>query len=153
MGNFMDKVFSLVGVDMGNDYNEEYYDDYRDDEFYDEPMSNEEYMPSRRHSVRSNSRVNRLEDTPQMKLVIMNPKCFEDSMDIINYLKERKPVVINLEEVDDPVSRRVVDFVSGAVYALDADIKKVANKIFLIAPCDVGVMTESKGLSGSWQHK
>ncbi len=137
MGNIMDKIYSMMGVDVGDTYEEEeYYDDYRAD--YDEPIPNESYMPSRRASSRS-SRASKFEDAPQMKLVIMQPGNFEESRDIANHLKERKPIVVNLEYVDKNVSRRVVDFLSGAVYALDGDIRKVANHIFLITPCNVGV--------------
>lgn len=150
MGSIIDKFCSMVGVDMGNTYEDEYYDDYREDEAFDEPAPNEEYMPSRRNSVRNASRVNRFEDNPQMKLVIMSPEKYDDSTDIVNYLKERKPVVINLEKVDGATSRRIVDFVSGAVYALDASIQKVTNRIFLIAPCNIGVMNEIKNLGRDW---
>ena len=138
MGTIMDKIYSMMGVEVGDNYeDEEYYDDYRGVD-YDEPMSNESYMPSRRAAARS-SRTSKLEDSPQMKLVIMQPGNFEESRDIANHLKERKPIVVNLEYVDKTVSRRIVDFLSGAVYALDGDIRKVANHIFLITPCNVGV--------------
>lgn len=150
MGNLIDKFCSMVGVDMGNSYEDEYYDDYRDEDMYDEPIANEEYMPSRRNSVRNSSRVSKFEDNPQMKLVIMSPEKYDDSTDVVNYLKERKPVVINLEKVDGATSRRIVDFVSGAVYALDANIQKVTNRIFLIAPYNVGVMNEIKNLGRDW---
>ena len=136
MGSFMDKIYNMMGVDVGDTYEEEYYDDYGD-EAYDEPPRSE-YMPSRRTSSRS-SRVSKFEDAPQMRLVIMQPQNFEESRDIANHLKERKPIVVNLEYVEKTVSRRIVDFLSGAVYALDGDIRKVANHIFLITPCNVGV--------------
>ncbi len=142
MGSFMDKVYSMMGVDVGDTYEEEYYDDYPRDDF-EEPVSNERYMPSRRSGSKS-SRVSRVEDAPQMKLVIMQPVSFEESRDIANHLKERKPIVVNLESVDTPTSRRIVDFLSGAVYALDGSIKKVANDIFLIAPCNVGVLDDDE---------
>ncbi len=141
MGNIMNKIYSMMGVDVGDDYEEEEnYDDYRNDA-YDESEPNESYMPSRRTSSR-NSRTSRFEDAPQMKLVIMQPGDFEESREIANHLKERKPIVVNLERVDKAVTRRIVDFLSGAVYALDGDIRKVANQIFLITPWNVGVEEE-----------
>ncbi len=85
-----------------------------------------------------------------MKLVIMQPVSFEEARDIANHLKERKPIVINLEAVDNPTSRRIVDFLSGSVYALDGSIKKVSNGIFLIAPCNVGVMDEEEAYEERW---
>ena len=81
MGSFMDKVYSMMGVDVGDTYEEEYYDDYAQGG-YDEPDPNESYMPSRRNSGRNAGRVNRYEDNPQMKLVIMQPVSFEEARDI-----------------------------------------------------------------------
>ncbi len=143
MGSFMDKVYSMMGVDVGDEYEEEVLDDYPEDR-YDEEDANERYMPSRRNTARSSARAGRFEDAPQMKLVIMQPVSFEEARDIANHLKERKPIVINLENVDNPTSRRIVDFLSGAVYALDGSIKKVSNGIFLIAPYNVGVMDDEE---------
>jgi cell division inhibitor SepF len=51
---------------------------------------------------------------------------------------------MNLESVDREVARRIVDFLSGAVYALDGNIQKVSNGIFLIAPYNVGIMGDFK---------
>lgn len=140
---FMDKVYNIMGIESEDMYEEEYYEEYPQNN-YEEQSVNESYMPSRRSSSRSSQRVNRFEDNPQMKLVIMQPISFEEARDIANHLKERKPIVINLEAVDNPTSRRIVDFLSGAVYALDGSIKKVSNGIFLIAPCNVGVMDDEE---------
>ena len=143
MGSFMDKVYSMMGVDVGDTYEEEYYDDYAQGG-YDEPDPNESYMPSRRNSGRNAGRVNRYEDNPQMKLVIMQPVSFEEARDIAIHLKSKKPVVMNLELVERDIQRRIVDFLSGAVYALDGSMQKVSNGIFLIAPYNVGIMGDFK---------
>lgn len=78
--------------------------------------------------------------TTQMKVVVIQLQSFEDAKDIADHLKSKKPVVINLEKLERDVSRRVVDFLSGAVYGVDGNIQKVANGIFLIAPYNVGIM-------------
>lgn len=80
----------------------------------------------------------------QLKVVVMQLTTFEDAKDIADHLKAKKPVVINLEKLDKEVSRRVVDFLSGAVYGVDGNIQKVANGIFLIAPYNVGIMGDFK---------
>ena len=82
--------------------------------------------------------------TTQMKVVVIQLTCFEDAKDIADHLKNKKPVVINLENLEKDVSRRVVDFLSGAVYGVDGNIQKVANGIFLIAPYNVGIMGDFK---------
>ena len=80
----------------------------------------------------------------QLKVVVIQLQSFEDAKDIADHLKSKKPVVINLEKLEKDVSRRVVDFLSGAVYGVDGNIQKVANGIFLIAPYNVGIMGDFK---------
>ena len=65
---------------------------------------------------------------------------FEKQMEIADHLKAKKPVVINLENVETAVARRIIDFLTGAVYAVDGSIQKIADRIFLIAPYNVGIM-------------
>ena len=65
---------------------------------------------------------------------------FEESQEIANHLRSKKPVVVNLEKLEKEMARRVIDFVSGAVYALGGSIQKVAGGIFLIAPYNVDIM-------------
>ena len=90
------------------------------------------------------NKVVKIHTTAQLKLVVMQPEKFEDAKDIANHLKSKKPVVMNLESVDRDVARRIVDFLSGAVFALDGNIQKVSNGIFLIAPYNVGIMGDFK---------
>jgi len=90
------------------------------------------------------NKVVKIHTTAQLKLVIMQPKTFEEAKDIAIHLKSKKPVVMNLESVEREVARRIVDFLSGAVYALDGNIQKVSNGIFLIAPYNIGIMGDFK---------
>jgi len=85
-------------------------------------------------------KVVNIQSTAQMKVVVVQLQSFEDARDIADHLKSKKPIVINLENLETDVSRRVVDFLSGAVYGVDGNIQKVANGIFLIAPNNVGIM-------------
>ena len=91
---------------------------------------NESYMPSRRNSGRHAGRVNRYEDNPQMKLVIMQPVSFEEARDIANHLKERKPIVINLEAVDNPTSRRIVRLFRAVLFMLWTEVLKKYQTVF-----------------------
>ncbi len=89
-------------------------------------------------------KVVKIHTTAQLNLVVMQPENFEDARDIANHLKNKKPVVMNLEFVEKEVSRRIVDFLSGAVYAVDGNIQKVSNGIFVITPYNVGIMGDFK---------
>ena len=82
--------------------------------------------------------------TTQLKLVVIHPDSFDDAQEIADHLKAKKPVVVNLERVDRDVAKKVIDFLSGAVYALDGNIQKVAAGIFLIAPYNVGIQGDEK---------
>lgn len=55
-------------------------------------------------------------------------------------MKSKKPVVVNLEKLDKDVAVKIVNFLSGAVYALDGSMQKVSNGILLLAPYNVGIM-------------
>ncbi len=74
-----------------------------------------------------------------MKLVVHEPSNFEECPKIVDNLKNKKPVIINLEKVETDVAKRIFDFVSGATYAADGSVQKVANNIFVFAPENVDI--------------
>lgn len=80
----------------------------------------------------------------QMRVMITEPRTFDDAQEIADHLKNRRPVVLNLERVETDLARRIVDFVSGAVYALGGSIQKVGGGIFLCAPSNVDIASEAK---------
>ncbi|MBQ9377715.1 MAG: cell division protein SepF [Schwartzia sp.] len=75
----------------------------------------------------------------KMKVVVIEPQSFNDVQQVANFLKDKKPVVINFEHTDEGVANRIIDFLSGTTYALAGDIKKVAHNVFLCAPSNVSV--------------
>lgn len=78
----------------------------------------------------------------QMQVVLVKPDRFEDVPSIADHLNIRKTVILNLEAANREVSRRIIDFLSGAAYANGGNIRKVANSTFIIVPKDVDVMGE-----------
>ena len=104
---------------------------------------------------RKNKVVN-MPQTNQVKMIISQPTTFEQSEEICQYLKERKACIVNLEYVNKDVARRVVDFISGGVYALNGHIQKISNSIFLVAPANYDISNETgrdevkSKLSVSW---
>lgn len=69
-----------------------------------------------------------------MKVVIVRPEVFDEVANIADHLVQGKTVVLNLETANKDISRRIVDFMSGAAYALSCKLKKVANNTFIIVP-------------------
>lgn len=90
--------------------------------------------------VRKSNIVNMPTGGGQMKLVLIEPTNYDDVQDICDNLKNKKPIVINFENLDKDIARRMVDFVSGAVYAIDGTIQKVSNGIVIAAPSNVDIM-------------
>ncbi len=80
----------------------------------------------------------------QMRVVVLDPKTFEEAQGIAEHLKNRRPVVVNLEHVETDVARRIVDFVSGATFALNGSQQKVGGGIFLFVPNNVEIEGEVK---------
>ncbi len=75
----------------------------------------------------------------KMKVVVIEPKVFDDVQQVANCLKEKKPVLLNFEHTDAEEAHRIIDFISGATYAIAGDIKKVGHNVFLCAPSNVSV--------------
>lgn len=77
-----------------------------------------------------------------MKVVIVRPEVFDEVAGIADHLVQGKTVVLNLETANKDVCRRIVDFMSGAAYALDCKLKKVANNTFIIVPAHTDIAGE-----------
>jgi len=77
--------------------------------------------------------VSLLSQTSQSTIVHVTPQAFDDVMDIAKKLQNKTIVTINLALVDIELSRRIIDFVSGTIYALDGGIMKLADNVYLFA--------------------
>ncbi len=78
-------------------------------------------------------------DENKVNVTIIKPEDFNDSANVVNNLKSEKPVIINLESLDIDVARKIFDFCSGALYALNGKIFKISKNIFLLAPENVDI--------------
>ncbi|GAA3718473.1 cell division protein SepF [Salinicoccus jeotgali] len=76
------------------------------------------------------------------KVCLFEPRVFSETQDIADELKNERAALVNLSKVDHSQKKRIVDFLSGTVYALDGDIQKVGADIFLCTPNSVGVKGE-----------
>lgn len=78
------------------------------------------------------------------KMVITEPSCYESVQEIGEYLKSKKSVIINLENVSKEEARRILDFLSGAAFMIDGTIQKVSNLIYLMTPRNVEIQDDTK---------
>ena len=75
----------------------------------------------------------------KQEVVLFHAKTFDDAAKAVDELCKRKAIILNMENVDKALTRRVVDFLSGAVYALDGRVKKVAQSTYLFCPHNMDV--------------
>ena len=79
------------------------------------------------------------------KMIHLEPRAFSEAQTIADYLKSRNTVVVNLKRVTPEVAKRIVDFLSGALYAIEGDLQKLGNGIFLCTPNNVNVEGKISG--------
>ncbi len=137
---FMRKIFGGNDDDRFEkdevDYSEDYEREPEEELDYDEPAftggtSKVVTMPA--SSSNSEAKFN---------MIIFNPVNYDQAQGIVDSLKQRKPIIVNLDDLDVALAQRILDFTSGAVYALGGDIKKAAKNIFLVVPSNVEVATD-----------
>lgn len=134
---FMEKVWGSIGLFDNPDQEEE------------RPKA-EEIQEVKGKKQQSSPAVSNIVSLPtaqqqkQMKVMVVEPFSFDDAQHIADHLKNRKPVVVNFENTDKDVAKRMIDFISGTTYALGGHIQKVGNNIFLCAPNNVDVAYSSR---------
>lgn len=141
--SFVDKFKDLVGIE---DFDE-------DDELFEEEVVAAEKPDKKKDTARvyeprksdhKESKVVSMQrstsvNTHPFKMVVLEPKGFEEAPALVDNLKSRKPVIVNLEKLEGDTARKIFDFLSGATYALNGNVQKVANNIFIFAPENVDI--------------
>ena len=84
------------------------------------------------------------QQVPPARVSVINPASFNDAQALADRFKRQQPVILNLQQADAELSRRMVDFCSGLTYALDGNIQTVANRVFLLTPRNVEVSAEER---------
>ena len=146
----VNKVLDALGFANDNEQETE------NDDIYELEDEREEEVEERGLFGSKKNKIVNMPQVQSVKMVITQPTSFEQSEEICNYLKEKKSIIVNLEYVNKDVARRIIDFLSGAVHALNGHIQKVSNSIFLIAPVNYDIESDlareelKSKLSVSW---
>lgn len=74
-----------------------------------------------------------------MQITVIEPKDFDECRTLVDTLKTRKPIIINLEKVETDLARKIFDFLSGATYALGGHVQRITQNIFLFTPTNIDV--------------
>ncbi len=127
----MNRIMNFLGLE-----NEEIVE-----EIVDEHNEPEETYPKRNTNTRTNNVVpiHAAREKEGIRLMLFEPRSYSDAQDIADNLRLRRPVVVNLQRVDNDQAKRIVDFLSGTVYALNGDIQKVGEHIFVCTPDHVDI--------------
>ena len=114
---------------------------YEDEEeiTYEEDFAPMNTRESNRELERRNKVVN-IHTTTQLQVVLVKPERFENASEIADHLRDKRTVVLNLEQTDKTIARRLIDFLSGVAYANEGTIKKVALSTYIITPYNVEIL-------------
>lgn len=75
---------------------------------------------------------------------VVAPRTFNDAQVVADHIKRGQPVIVNLQQTGGDLAKRLIDFASGLTYGLDGDIKRIADKVFLLVPPNVEVSDEER---------
>ena len=156
MASLYTKFLDFIGIEESDELDDERRDDgyYRDDaddrqgnvvSFNNNNSNNSgntraSAATHRRNERASSSTGANLPISGGMKMIVYHPVSYEDTQSIIDNLKNRKPVIVNMEELELDTAQRILDFLSGAVYALNGTMCKISRGIFVVAPNNYDVV-------------
>lgn len=151
---FMDRVKFFMGLGPYDEDDEYGEDDLEEaDSPYSQPTASTLYPASKDVMSQATTATpnpnkivnfNKPQAASNMKVVCIEPKTFDDSRSIVDHLKAQKPVILNIEPIDHELARKIFDFCSGALYALDGHIQQVSRGIFVLAPKNIDVSGDVK---------
>lgn len=132
---FIKKFKDWMSIEEEYDVEDEGYDTI-EEENQEEPK-----VEANNHQVTRSSKVVNLHTNSQMKVVIVEPKKYDDVTVIADHLRQRRAVIVNLESVEEEpeLKKSIYYFISGAVYILDGSMQKVSKSIFILAPNNVDI--------------
>ena len=142
--SFKEKFKSIIGIDE-EEYEFEEFEEYEEEIEEPQILKKEQSKPllktvknnknNQKGSVTMNNGANSEHDLN--KVIIREPNEYSDAQDIADCLKDNFPVFINLQRLEKSQAKRIVDFLSGTIYAVDGEIKRVGTNLFLCTPKSV----------------
>lgn len=163
----LDKFLDIMKLSDDEDDYDDFYDDEYEDDYEEKPKksffnkrkdySDDEYeddyeLPANSSKAsRSNSKVTPMRQPARrngvsMEVCVVKPTSVEDSREITETLLDGRTVILNLEGLDLEVAQRIIDFTSGATYAISGNLQKISNYIFLVTPTNVDISGDLQDL-------
>lgn len=176
MGVF-DKFLDIMKLNDDDDYDDFYDDDDfydEDEEFEEKPARRSSSLFNKKDKKESyndfdvqeeenkytpasssGSKVAPIRQTPakkssaNMEVCVVKPSSVDDSREITETLLAGRTVILNLEGMDLEVAQRIIDFISGATFAISGNLQKISNYIFLVTPTNVDITGDLQDLLGT----
>ena len=164
----LDKFLDIMKLSDDDEYDEDDFfdDDEYDDEYEEKPKKSifrrekthdesdeDDYeLPakSQQRPARSNNKVTPMRQparrTVNMEVCVIKPTSVEDSREITETLLSGRTVILNLEGLDLEIAQRIIDFTSGATFAISGNLQKISNYIFLVTPTNVDISGDLQDL-------
>lgn len=168
----LDKFLDIMKLSDDEDYeNDDFFDDDYEDEYEEKParksllsrIKRDDYddsddfdedidKPSRRSTAISNKvtpmRQSARRASVSMEVCVIKPTSVEDAREISETLLSGRTVILNLEGLDLEIAQRIIDFTSGATFAISGNLQKISNYIFLVTPTNVDISGDLQDLLG-----
>lgn len=129
-----DYLKGIFNVGEDEEFETENFEQETVEEYETEPEKVVKKETTVRRYAPDRKRTQATEAPSAMRMVLVRPEIFSDVAPIADHLKQGKTVVLNLENADSAAARRIVDFLSGAAYAISFKFKPVSNSTFVIIP-------------------
>ena len=171
MGVF-DKFLDIMKLN-DDDYDDDFYDDdeyFEDEESYKEKPQrrslfgkkntkednfddfdmeeNKKFQPSASSNKVTPMRPAARKNSGNMEVCVVKPTSVDDSREITETLLSGRTVILNLEGMDLEIAQRIIDFISGATFAISGNLQKISNYIFLVTPTNVDISGDLQDLLG-----
>lgn len=168
---FFDKMLNAMRLNSDEDDDDFYNDDYLDDEEddyepprkkrsfrrdrYEEPEEEYEKPAAKPQPQNKVTPMRQVSKKPQggsvpMEVCVIKPVSVEDAREITETLLNGRTVVLNFEGVDLDVAQRIIDFTSGSCYAINGNLQKISNYIFIVTPSSVDISGDFQNIMGAF---
>lgn len=136
--SFVSKFKSYFALDDEYEYKDEVMEEEETERKVTKPAKPQTQPASAGNN--SNQNIVSLQSVQKSsKVVLLEPRAYAEAQDVADHLKNRRAVVVNLQRIQHDQGKRIIDFLSGTVYAISGDIQKIGTDIFLCTPDNVDV--------------
>ena len=158
---FFDKIKEIVTESDDDEYDDDYEEKPKrslfhkntkdNDKDFDEDDEDDYTAPVKSKSAFSNNKVTPMRQPSRrssvnMEVCVIKPTSVEDSREITETLLSGRTVILNLEGLDLEIAQRIIDFTSGATFAISGNLQKISNYIFLVTPTNVDISGDLQDL-------